>query len=203
MKKESNWEWLLYVNIRNNEKWKSKFFIWEKEYSVVSWTLAEIKTETKEIEPKKWENMWKKVTVYNLVLKLVDFDWEFMLTIPLYSSPWRTVLNALAWSEELDEIFFQVYDNKYWYRTISVKKWDQKDSPYYQWKYTFDELQKMVEEKKIKWELKKDRDALTDKLVEELLPIIEEKLNYWQEAKEEPTASKKTNIANDDDDLPF
>lgn len=42
--------------------------------------------------------------------------------------------------------------------------------------YTWEQELEMVEERKIKGEMKKDYDALSDRYVEELLPKIHEKL---------------------------
>jgi hypothetical protein len=56
----------------------------------------------------------------------------------------------------------------------------------------------MVETKKVKWELKKDYDSLSDRYVEELLPKIIEKLGTCIEIE------KWENVPqSDDEDIPF
>ncbi len=112
---------------------------------------------------------------------------------------------------------------------MSVKKSKGKED-WYKPYYSFEEELEMVGTKKVKWEVKKDYDPLTDKYVAELIPIIERKIierrhqidamatawdkNFWEEGedlgtqieKEAEEASKpKTTEKKEEfnDDLPF
>ncbi len=204
MRKET--EKKIYCNIENNEKWRPQFLIMWKAYWTISWYIKDVQKEKKKITPKKWLSAGKEIMIYNLLIDVVDAEWDFQLQMPLYSSITRNVLNSLAWPDPLDEVFFSIYNNKQWFRSISIKKSDSQDREnpdYYPWKYTFDEINAMLEIKKEKWEDKKDYDWLTDKLLEELLPIIHKKLDIVAKLEDKEEPEEKVKKPADEPDIPF
>lgn len=206
MARKEWWEKKNYVFIKNDDKWFPKFVHWDKSYFMISWMLRWISTESKKITPSSWKNAWKEITVNNLILELVDDIWWMDLVIDLYSSPARTIINALAWKDSLDVIYFYVYNNKYWYRTMSVKKAESKEQDaYYTPYYTWDEEMSMLETRFERWQERKDYDKLTDKYINELIPIIEQKILAqitWDDRLVDEKSVKAQN-PEDDDDLPF
>lgn len=190
----------LFVIVKNDEKWRPKFYANGKGYSLVSGIVKGVKTEVKDIVPTKGDNVGKTITIHNLIIDMVSTDGEYELQLPLYSGLARTALNALAWWYAGDEIFFSVYNNKKGFRAMSVRNSEEREdyvAPFYSWEQELG----MVEEKKVKGVIKKDYDALSDKYIEELLPKIYEKLGIGIEI--EKWAKVPLSEATDDDDIPF
>ena len=187
-----------YVSIKNNAKDKPQFFIDWKEYWSIWGIITSIGTEKKQITPKSWENAWKKITVYNLLLDIVDEDGVMTLQIPLYSSYARHIMNTLAWDEKLAKVYFSVYLNK-GYRSISIKASDDREADWIKWLYTRDEMKEHVWEKVEKWETKPDYDVAVEKYVEELLPIIEKKIDDCEEVV--PWATTMEDIESSDEEF--
>lgn len=186
-----------YVIIKNDENWRPKFYVWAKGYGTVIGLLQNIEVDKKKITSTQWPNAWKEITIHNLNMEMVSTDWQFQVQLPLYSSIARSVLNALAGKDELDNIHLNIYNNKHGFRAISVRKSDGKDD-YYSPKYTREEELSMIEMKIDKGEEKKDYDKLSDRYVKELLPIIKDKISkQYKEVKEEQKETTQ------DDDLPF
>ena len=69
-----------------------------------------------------------------------------------------------------------VYNNKKGFGCISIKKNNRAEDGRYTPFYTFEEEMDMVTTKVIQGETKKDYDAITDRYIHELLPIIEKKI---------------------------
>jgi hypothetical protein len=187
----------LFVIVKNDEKWRPKFYANGKWYSLVSGIVKWVSTEVKDIVSTKGDNVGKTITIYNLIIDMVSTDGEYELQLPLYSGLARTAMNALAWWYNGDEAFFSVYNNKKGFRGMSIRNSQDKEdyiTPFYTW----EEELGMVETKKVKWELKKDYDALSDRYVEELLPKIIEKLGTGIEIE------KWENVPqSDDENIPF
>lgn len=175
---------------------------------MISWYLRDIKTEEKQITPTKWANKWKEITIFNLILEMVDDEWSMEVQIPLYSTLSRNIMNSLAWPDALEEIYLSVYNNKQGFRSISIKKEDSREqTAFYVPYYTREQELWMIEMKKEKGQEKKDYDKLTDKYIEELLPIIQKKIEnqiIWigNEEKQEEIKQEEVN-PEDEDDLPF
>lgn len=186
----------LFVIVKNDEKGRPKFYANGKGYGMVSGIVTWVKTEVKDIVPTKGDNVGKTITVHNLLVNMVSIDWEFELQLPLYSGLARAAMNALAGGYAGEEVFFSVYNNKKGFRAMSVRNSEEKEdyvTPY----YNREQELGMVEEKKVKWVLKKDYDALSDTYVKELLPIIMKKLGTGEKTTEEQPATE------DDDTIPF
>lgn len=185
----------MYVIVKNDDKWRPKFYVNGKWYWSVSGIIRSVEKETKKIVPSKWPNAWKEVTIHNLVLDMISTDWEFELQLPFYSSLSRNTMNALAWPDNLDEVHFSIYNNKKWFRSMSIRKSEDKED-YITPKYNREQELGMVETVTIKWEDKKDYDWLTDKRYVEMLPEITKKLSNKEITKP---------VVEDDssDDLPF
>jgi len=198
---------------------KPMFYIGDKKFNMISWNIMDISIEHKEITPSSGKNAGKKIKVHNLIIDMLDDEWEISLQMDLYSQIARNIINVLAgWYSFDKEIFFSVYLNKAGYRTISIKDGWTTDSNYIDGKYSFEEINNMVEMKIDKWEEVKDYDWLMDKLVKELMPIIEKKINdivpeektetveetrakvEVQETLQEKAKAKQNE---DNDDLPF
>lgn len=186
---------LSFAVIKNNAKWYPIFSLDGKEYSELSWILTKIKIENKTIVPKEWTNAWIEIDVQNLLLSFDDEEGWFILSVPLYSDIWRTVLNSLAWSDPLWMIYLSVYLNKNQRKKISIKKYKSEDktdtNQWYAQLYTYEDRRGMLTKTKVKGKDKDDYDKLTDTFVEVMIPIIEKKLS----------SVKKWNGA--EDDLPF
>lgn len=186
-----------FVNIKSDASGYPKFMIGEQSYGIIGGILRDVAVETKTITPKTGTNAGKEITINNLLLDIVDEEWEMEVQIPLYSSLARTVLNWLAGKDPIDEVYLSVYNNKKWFRSISIKKIYSKEitdsyTPLYNWE---EEIAIMNKKPliKVKWEEKKDYDWLSDDYVKEMLPIIKEKIK-WKIIEEK-------NI--DNDELPF
>lgn len=202
-----------FVNIKDNDKGYPQFVIQWVNYSWLDWILTYIKTEKKEIVPTTGPNAGKTVTLKNLVIGIEEEEGNLELAFPLYWPLARTILNSLAWSDELWKVYLSVYKNKSWFRCISVKKNNQAENARYTPFYTYDEEQAMVWTKSVQWEDKKDYDVITDRYLKELLPIIEDKIKkqvpldlwddelFWKE--ETPIVDKMREQDDDNEDLPF
>lgn len=191
-----------FVNIRDyidpakpNAPWKPYFFIGSEKFSTIGWLIKDVTIETKKITPATGKNAGKEITLHNLIVHMIDLEWEMSLQLDLYSQLARSVLNALAWPKSFEEDrFFSVYKNKMDYRTIAIKDGDTKESAFIQGKYTFQELLDMVEMKIDKWEEKKNYDWLMDKLITELMPIVKDKIQ---------SVLPKGNVDENDESVPF
>lgn len=172
---------------------RPKFFVGNQSYGMISGIVSGVSIEIKDIVPTKGDNAGKEITIHNLIVDMVSTDGEFELQLPLYSVLARAVMNMLAGGYKVgDEIFFSVYNNKKGFRTISIRNSEEKEdyvTPF----YNREQELAMVEERKIKWVMKKDYDALSDKYVEELLPLIQKKFD--EEIKPEEAGA--------DDTIPF
>lgn len=186
----------MYVIVKNDDSWRPKFYVNGKWYWSVSGIIRNVEKETKKIVPSKWPNAWKEVIIHNLVLDMVSTDWEFELQLPFYSSLSRNTLNALAWPDTFDEVFFSIYNNKKGFRSMSIRKSEDKDD-YVTPKYNREQELGMVKTITIKWEDKKDYDWLIDKRYTEMLPEIQKKL--WNK---EAIVVEKAPVT-EEDDLPF
>jgi hypothetical protein len=194
-----------YVQIKNDEKGYPKFFIEGKPFKQLDWELKYIKTEKKEITPKIGKNAGKEITIKNLILWLEDDDWLMEISIDLYSSPARNVINSLAWPDELWKVYLSVYNNKWWYRTISVKKNNLAEWWWYTPYYSYEKEKELIEVRKIQWEEKKDYDWLTDRYIEELLPLIASKIENYVPTFDDVSNDKPywEEDNTDNEDLPF
>lgn len=187
----------MYVIVKNDDSWRPKFYVNGKWYWSVSWLIRKVEKETKKITPSRWLNAWKEITIHNLVLDMISTEWEFELQLPFYSSLARNTLNALAWPDKFEDVYFSIYNNKKWFRSISIRKSEDKDD-YITPKYNREQELGMVDNVMIKWEEKKDYDWLTDKWYQEMLPEIEKKLG-----NDEAIVVEKAPVQEDDSDLPF
>lgn len=179
----------VYVNVRKDENWFSKFMISGEAYKWINWLPRYIHTEKKEITPKTWKNVGKQITLKNLVLWIEEEDGTMLeLQLDLYWQLSRGILNSLWWDDELWEVFLSVYNNKKWYACMSIRKNNSAEEWLYTPKYTFDEEMAMVGTKIVQWEEKKDYDVVTDKYIAELLPIIQEKIEVlkgkWEDSED-------------------
>ena len=201
---------------KNQENWRPRFFLNNQNYGRISWLIKSIATEEKDIVPTKWDHTGQTITIQNLLVALVDQEWEVELQVPLYSWIARSIMNALAGPEDLNEVFFSVYNNKNWYRAISLKHSTAKEDfivPHYSW----DQQEAMIETTKVKGKVVKDYDKLTEDRVKELIPIIKKKINQVDEPKKDaddgieiekwatvPVGKPDHDMpANNNDNLPF
>ena len=191
-----------FVIVKNDENWRPKFYYNGKGYSLVSGIIRSVRTEEKTIVPTKGDNIGKEITINNLIIDMVSTDGEFDLQLPLYSGLARTALNAIAWGYNGEEAFFSVYNNKKWFRAMSIRH-SQEREDYIAPFYSREEELGMVEERKIKWVMKKDYDALSDKYIEELMPKIHEKLGTGIEIEKWAKVPLGKQNTTEDDNIPF
>jgi hypothetical protein len=183
----------LFVIVKNDDKWRPKFYVNNQAYGLVSWIIRDVSKETKDIIPTKWDNVGKTITIHNLIISMVSTDGEYDLQLPLYSWLARTAMNAIAGWYNGEEVFFSVYNNKNGFRSMSVRHSQEREdyiTPFYSWEQEIWKLK----ETKIKGEIKKDYDTLSDEYVIELLPIIKEKLSAMV---------SDTIPQSEDNDIPF